>query len=82
MISVTARVKAVFRNRLSKSLKNIVGSLQRGDIHEAERSWIMASQAEVAANIKPETLKRLGAGKENGIIIVVLVPTIISIRFC
>ena len=69
LIRITARVQSVFKEKPRKSLKNVSQVLKRDDIHEAERSWILTSQAELTTQLKPETLKRLCARKDNGIVV-------------
>ena len=70
LISVTARVMAVFKGRPQPSLKNIAVPLGRNEIQNAERSWILESQADLSNHLKAETLSRLCAREENGVMIV------------
>ena len=70
LIAVTARIMAVFKKRPKPSLKNIATPLERIEINEAERNWILASQADLSTHLKPEALNRLCAREENGIVIV------------
>ena len=66
LIRVTARVLSVPKDK--PSLKNVGQILKRKNLQEAERMWIIASQADLSTQIKPETLKRLSTNNDNGVI--------------
>ena len=66
LIRVTARVLSVPKDK--PSLKNVGQILKRKNLQEAERMWIIASQADMSTQIKPETLKRLSTNNDNGVI--------------
>jgi hypothetical protein len=53
LIRVTARVLSVPKDK--PSLKNVGQILKRKNLQEAERMWIIASQADLSTQIKPET---------------------------
>ena len=54
LIRVTARVLSVPKDK--PSLKNVGQILKRKNLQEAEHMWIIASQADLSTQIKPETL--------------------------
>ena len=70
LIRITARVQSVFKMSPLKSLKNISSIPSRQQFMEAEKSWIIDAQHTLSNDIKPETMKRLGATEIDGIKVV------------
>jgi hypothetical protein len=68
LIRVTARIISVFKS--PPSLKNMGNMPNRAEMKEAEKVWIIDAQKEIQNQIKPQTMKRLGVARAEGILIV------------
>jgi len=68
LLRVTARVSSVFKHQAS--LRNVYNIPNRNQIKDAEVMWIQDAQLSLQSDIKPHTMKRLGASKVNGIYLV------------
>ena len=67
LLRMTARIHSVYRNI---SLRNIAEVPNREQIKKAELMWIRETQRSLHEDIKPQTMKRLGAHNVDGICIV------------
>ena len=60
LLNITARVQAVFKGP-SPSFGNANSPLSRHQLEKAEEYWVMEAQRNLHKEVKPQTLKRLGA---------------------
>jgi hypothetical protein len=69
LLRVTARLLAICKSK-PFSMKSIVLTPRREMLKRAEEMWLISAQENVKKEIKPETMKRLGVIKEDGILVV------------
>jgi hypothetical protein len=68
LLRVTVRVSSVFKHQAS--LRNVHNIPNHDDMKDAEMMWVRDAQLSLEDDIKPQTMKRLGASKVNGIYLV------------